>query len=306
MHDPPRTRRAALSQSSTLSLGMDVPTDAMAVADVAPAPGAEVTSLGTIGTRQGDRAQLLRRRPAPAQPRLFVDDAGPGGSWLDRDLTPTGDACGGWRSRCCPNTRGLSDGGGPTPPPPLVWPASGRAVHAPPDRLQRRAPALPDPGNAWRGPPGVDALPARRGVQGPGAVTLGAARGDRTRGETPRALLTCVGLLPAASAARAPRRPGARPTAGHAPARSALGAGAGACRDPAKVRRPRHLRRDTPPTVLPARRWNAQVRRCQRDRRLVSRGHHPTGVTVAMARALAGCLWALATPVPVTPSSPDA
>jgi hypothetical protein len=102
-HDPPRTRRAALRPSSTLDLGMDVHNASMAVADVAPEHGAEVTSLGTIGTRQGDMAQLSRRRPSTATQRIGVYDAGPWGSWRSRDLTPTGYDCwGGGPSRLPP------------------------------------------------------------------------------------------------------------------------------------------------------------------------------------------------------------
>ena len=47
--------------------------------------------------------------------------------------------------------------------------------------------------------------------------------------------------------------------------------------------------------------WQAHGRLWQRDRRLVSRGKHANVVTVAMARALAGCMWAMAREVPITP-----
>ena len=43
-----------MKQSSTLYVGLDVHTDAIAVASVAQDHGAEVVSLGTIGTRQCD------------------------------------------------------------------------------------------------------------------------------------------------------------------------------------------------------------------------------------------------------------
>jgi hypothetical protein len=49
----------------------------------------------------------------------------------------------------------------------------------------------------------------------------------------------------------------------------------------------------------------AQVRRCQRYRQRIARGQHATVVTVAMARELAGFLWAMATHVPVTPEGQD-
>jgi hypothetical protein len=108
-HDPPRTRRAALRPSSTRDLGMAVHKASMAVADVAPEHGAEVTSLGTIGTRQGDMDQLSRRRPSTATQRIGVYDAGPWGSWRSRDLTSTGYDCwgGGGRPLGCPQNRGL-------------------------------------------------------------------------------------------------------------------------------------------------------------------------------------------------------
>jgi hypothetical protein len=47
-------------------------------------------------------------------------------------------------------------------------------------------------------------------------------------------------------------------------------------------------------------RWKAQVRLGQRDRRLVAKGQHAHGVTVASARALTGFMWAIAQEGPVT------
>jgi transposase len=63
------------------------------VADVTQAHGAEVTSLGTIGTRQCDPDQLIRTMPAKATDRVFVDEAGPWGAWRSRYLTKTGHDC---------------------------------------------------------------------------------------------------------------------------------------------------------------------------------------------------------------------
>jgi hypothetical protein len=59
---------------------MDVHKDAIAVAYVAKAHDAEVVCLGTIGTRQGDIDQLIRRMPSKAKHLIFVDEAGPCGS----------------------------------------------------------------------------------------------------------------------------------------------------------------------------------------------------------------------------------
>jgi transposase len=82
-----------MSQSSTLYIGMDVHKDSIAVAYVAQEHGAEVTYLGTIGTRQGDIDQLIRRMQSKAKHLIFVYEAGPCGYWLYRDLTQKGYDC---------------------------------------------------------------------------------------------------------------------------------------------------------------------------------------------------------------------
>jgi transposase len=66
---------------------MDVHKDVIAVASVAQDHGAEVIYLGTIGTRQGDIAQCIRKRQSKAKPLVFVSEAGPGGYGLYRSLT---------------------------------------------------------------------------------------------------------------------------------------------------------------------------------------------------------------------------
>jgi transposase len=83
-----------MHQSRTLSVGLDVHTASIAVASVAQAQGAEVVSLGTIGTRQCASEKLLRHLQSKGQPRVCVYAAGPCGSWLSRSLTKQGDV--GW------------------------------------------------------------------------------------------------------------------------------------------------------------------------------------------------------------------
>jgi hypothetical protein len=194
--------------------------------------------------------------------------------------------------------RGLSALLCPPPAQPLVLPASVRAVHAPTARRQRRDQARHEHVHAWRVPPVVAAPQALRGGPCPVAVPRVAARGDRTRCASPRALRPCLGLVPAAYASGARRPQGAMTTAGQTHARQALGAGAWAYRSPAKVRRPRQRRRATHPQMLQDISWQAHGRLGQRSRHLVARGQQAHRVTVAMARALAGCLWAMATQVP--------
>jgi aspartokinase-like uncharacterized kinase len=61
-----------MSQFSTLDIGWEVHKDSLAVAYVAKEPGAEVISLGTIGTRHADIDQLIRTMQAKAPHLVFV------------------------------------------------------------------------------------------------------------------------------------------------------------------------------------------------------------------------------------------
>jgi transposase len=370
-----------MSQSSTLYIGMDVHKDSIAVAYVAQEHGAEVTYLGTIGTRQGDIDQLIRRMQSKAKHLLFVYEAGPCGYWLYRYLTKKGYDC--WvvapslipkkpgdrvktdrrdavqlarlarsgdltavyvpkvedeairdltraredtirdlksakfrlkafllrhdirytgRATWGPaHLRWLSEVVCPTPPQQIVFQEYVRAVNEHTERVQRLEQELQDQVKSWRLHPVVEALQALRGVQFTVAVTMVAEIGDLTRFDTPRELMKFLGLIPSEYSSGEQRRQGSLTKAGNAHARRALVEGAWAYRYPAKVSRHLQLRLETQLKVIQDISWKAQVRLCKRYRRLVSRGKHPNVVTVAIARELAGFMWAIAKQVPVTP-----
>ena len=84
-----------MAQSHTLFIGLDVHKDALTVADIAQAYGAEVSSLGSLGTRPCDSEQRVRKMPSQAPHLIFVYEAGPCGDWLYRYLRNKGDAGGG-------------------------------------------------------------------------------------------------------------------------------------------------------------------------------------------------------------------
>lgn len=147
--------------------------------------------------------------------------------------------------------------------------------------------------------PVVEALQAWRGGQCTVAVTLVAELGALPRFESPRELMNDLGLMPAAYASGEQRRQGAITKAGNTHARRVLVEGAWAYRYPAQIRRHVPLRLEKQPKMIQDSSWKAQVRLCQRDRRLVARGKHAHGVTVAMARELTGFMGAMAKPVPV-------
>jgi transposase len=79
-----------MPQARTLDVGLDVPKDSIAVAYVAKDHDAQVIYLGTIGTRQCDIDQLVRKLHSNATHLVFVYEAGPCGDWLDRDLAQKG------------------------------------------------------------------------------------------------------------------------------------------------------------------------------------------------------------------------
>jgi transposase len=82
-----------MAQSRTLFIGMDVHKDSIAVAYVAQDHGAEVIYLGSLGTRQCDIDQLIRKRQSKAKHLIFIYEAGPCGYGLYRYLTKKGYDC---------------------------------------------------------------------------------------------------------------------------------------------------------------------------------------------------------------------
>jgi transposase len=151
----------------------------------------------------------------------------------------------------------------------------------------------------WRWAPVVEASQARRGVQFIAAVTLLAELGDLTRFETPRQLMSSLGLVPSAHSSGERRRQGSITQTGNSPARRVLVAGAGAYRSPAQVSRHLQLRLERVPKVLQDLSGKAQGRLCQPYRRLVARGKNVNPVVVAIARARAAFVWAIARAVAV-------
>jgi transposase len=139
--------------------------------------------------------------------------------------------------------RWLSAVGCPTPAPQMVFQAYVRAVTEQTDRLQRLEQARRAHVHPWRLQPVVEARQALRGVPFTVAVTLVAERGDLTRFDHPRQLMTDLGLIPAAYSSGERRRQGTITTAGNTHARRVLVEGAWAYRD---------SRSGQPPLATPA------------------------------------------------------
>ncbi len=110
-----------------------------------------------------------------------------------------------------------------------------------------------------------------------------------------------LGRVPSESSSGERRRQGSITKAGNTHARRAIVEGAWAYQYPANVSRHLQLRLETPPKAIQDISWKAQVRLCQRYRKLMARGKHVNQVVVAIARELVGCMWAMAKHVAVTP-----
>ena len=70
-----------MADTSTLFIGLDVHKETIAVAYVTEGREAEVSFMGTIGTRQCAIDKLMRKLQAKGKRRHFVYEAGPCGYW---------------------------------------------------------------------------------------------------------------------------------------------------------------------------------------------------------------------------------
>jgi transposase len=159
------------------------------------------------------------------------------------------------------------------------------------DRLEAHMEAaLPD----WSLAPVVNALQALRGVAMVSAATLVAELGDVTRFTNPRQLMAYLGLVPSEHSSGKTRRQGGITKAGNGAARRMLIEAAWSYRFPARISRELLSRQESLGKPIRDIAWKAQERLCQRYRKLARAGKSATIVTVAIARELAGFVWAIA------------
>ena len=150
--------------------------------------------------------------------------------------------------------------------------------------------ALPD----WSLAPVVRGLQALRGMALVAAATLVAELGDITRFANPRQLMAYLGLVPSEHSSGGARRQGGITKAGNGAARRILIEAAWSYRFPARVSREQLLRQEGLAKPIRDVAWKAQERLCRRYRKLARTGKSPAVVTTAIARELAGFVWAIA------------
>lgn len=162
------------------------------------------------------------------------------------------------------------------------------------ERVERITAALREQVVQWRLQPVVASLMTLRGIDLIAAATLIAELGDLRRFEHPKQLMAFLGLVPSECSSGASRSLGSITKAGNSHARHVLIEAAWAYRFPARIARELQIRSENQPRVLRQIAWRAQLRLCQRYRRLNTRGLHKNKICTAIARELAGFVWALA------------
>lgn len=175
-----------------------------------------------------------------------------------------------------------------------VWTAHDRR-----DQLEARIMAmLPE----WSMAPLVEALRAMRGLDMISAVIFMATIGDLGRFETPRQLMAYLGLVPSEHSSGNSVRRGGITKAGSGEARRMLVEAAWSYRYPPRIASEKILTVAQQPKPVRDIAWKAQLRLCDRYRKLSATGKRPTVVVTAIARELCGFIWAIGREVVPAPS----
>jgi len=146
---------------------------------------------------------------------------------------------------------------------------------------------------SWSMAPVVAAYQAMRGASFLVAVTFAAEIGDVRRFDTPRQLMSFLGLVPAESSTGDTIRRKGLTLAGNRRARRALIEAAWTYRFPARVSETLRARLDGLPKAIRDIAWKAQIRLCARYRRLSAGGKKLPVIVAAIAREIAAFLWAI-------------
>jgi transposase len=146
----------------------------------------------------------------------------------------------------------------------------------------------------WILAPVVKALMALRGIKLITAMTIMAELGDITRFDSPRQLMSFLGLVPSEDSSGPHRRQGGITKTGNGHVRRVLIESGWCYRFPA--RKTAHLQRQAEKCSdeVQAIAWKAQKRLCGRYAHLLGRGKLKVQVCTAVARELVGFIWAIA------------
>lgn len=149
--------------------------------------------------------------------------------------------------------------------------------------------AVPD----WSLAEVVDALMAMRGLDMISATALLAEIGDLSRFRSPRELMAYLGLVPSEYSTGDTIKRGPITKTGNRRARRILVECSWSCRHPPRVGKDKQAKVAAVPRAVQEIAWKAQHRLYGRYRALTRRGKLKTVVVTAIARELAGFIWAI-------------
>jgi len=146
----------------------------------------------------------------------------------------------------------------------------------------------------WRLYPAVKALMSMRGVKLIVAVTVASELGDLSRFENPKQLMSFLGLTPSEYSGGQRQTRGRITKTGNGHVRRILVEAAWCYRYPAKVSTEIQKRQENIPVVIRDIAWKAQLRLTQQYKHMQQKGKSHNITIVALARQLAGFMWAIA------------
>jgi len=167
------------------------------------------------------------------------------------------------------------------------------AVRQAQERLARVAEAIRGAVPEWSLAAVVTALMAMRGIDVIAAATLLAEIGDLSRFRTPPELMGYLGLVPSEESTGDTVRRGSITKAGNSRARRMLVECSWSYQHPPRVGPHKQHKVDAAPPAVREIAWKAQCRLHKRYRALIRRGKLKTVAITAVARELAGFIWAI-------------
>lgn len=155
----------------------------------------------------------------------------------------------------------------------------------------------------WSLGPLVEALRGLRGVDLISAATFIASTRDLSRFESPRLLMGYLRLVPSEHSSGGTIRRGGITKTGNREAKRMLIEAAWSYQYPARIAKEKAEVLVRLPKKIRDIAWKAQVRLCTRYRSMIARGKKPTVVVAAIARELAGFIWAIGQEMRITLAS---
>jgi transposase len=178
------------------------------------------------------------------------------------------------------------------------------AIRQAQERLERLEQAIAACVPDWSLAPLVTALMAMRGLDLISAATLLAEIGDLSRFQTPTELMAYLGLVPSEASTGDTVKRGPITKTGNRRARRMLVECSWSYQHPPRVGQAKQPKVDAAPAAVREIAWKAQCRLYRRYRALIRNGKLKTVAIVAIARELAGFIWAVARAVTIARVEP--